>query len=503
MGKVIILAGAPDAASLDWSGLVDDTDSGSTDSGATKSKGVAVWHHDENSTHDLTPDRPRWRSVPLRAAREIQSGNFQGGAGEEASLELDESEQVQVQVQQEWAGRASHGRAEFATFTASGYTQSQSQSQSQSQPRDWSVSSADVPSLSIQIPGALPPPCPGPRGQQHPTPTPSFMLSGETTASQELIEHSLAVHDALPSSLPDPSGFSRGVTHGPGEGGAQREAQVQRYIPASFGTSFTTSFDDTTSSSGTTGSFAAGLARAPPPLPSAVPRWQPLTHLVDIPSADALANLARRTVTVNIVAAVVAASAPRAVNVRQNANNGSRRTTTCLVELVVGDDTRSGFGITIWLDNAAHPSLASLLSTLHPQDIVLVQNLALNTFNGKVYGSTLRRNLTQMHVLHRQRRSTDEQAARDGAEGVFTTVHLSISNAVVAANTAQASGPQPGANQTQQAMAPGWRLAAKASRVRAWALQYVFAGNKNHSLGGPTAAGNIWVQPPAETQDSQ
>lgn len=191
MGKVIILAGAPDAASLDWSELKD------------RPKAELIWQYGEDGSRD---DTTEWRSVPLRRSQDSQDEpsselSLESSAvssvppTEEQDGMVDFGESVQVQVQREWAE---------TTFDSNG---------SQGQQPDWSVSSADIASLPVHIPGALPPPPPpdfrdlaNPTNQ---TPAASFMFSGHTTASQELIQHSLAVHDALPSSLPVPSDFSR------------------------------------------------------------------------------------------------------------------------------------------------------------------------------------------------------------------------------------------------------------------------------------------------------
>ena len=62
-----------------------------------------------------------------------------------------------------------------------------------------------------------------------------------------------------------------------------------------------------------------------------------------------------------------------------------------LVELLVGDDTRAGFEITVWLAGdpqmAEEPAHRSLLSQrmpiLRPRDIVLLRNVALGAYQGE------------------------------------------------------------------------------------------------------------------------
>lgn len=115
-----------------------------------------------------------------------------------------------------------------------------------------------------------------------------------------------------------------------------------------------------------------------------------LSDLEDVPTAEQVVRLRPQTVTVNLIVAVVSVAAPRTVTTRWG-------TQLSLVELLVGDETKAGFGVTCWLSRDA--VLESQLATLHRRDTVLLRNVALGVFRGKVYGQSLRKGLTQMTLL--------------------------------------------------------------------------------------------------------
>lgn len=76
-----------------------------------------------------------------------------------------------------------------------------------------------------------------------------------------------------------------------------------------------------------------------------------------------------------------------------------------LIEVLVGDETKSGFAINFWLSSlqSAEGDMRDVLSRLRPQDVVLVRNVALSSFRGKVYGQSLRKEMTKVHLLYRNR----------------------------------------------------------------------------------------------------
>ena len=116
----------------------------------------------------------------------------------------------------------------------------------------------------------------------------------------------------------------------------------------------------------------------PPPVPSH------LSDLEDIPSAKRITALQPQTVTLNLIVGVLSIAQPRTVTTRWGA-------TLSLVEVLVGDDTASGFAVTFWLssEGAAESSIVGL----RRQDVVLMENVALHVFRGKVYGQSLRKGL--------------------------------------------------------------------------------------------------------------
>lgn len=130
-------------------------------------------------------------------------------------------------------------------------------------------------------------------------------------------------------------------------------------------------------------------SRAMPPPPVSLH----LSDLDDVPPAKRIVALQPQTVTLNLLVGVISVAQPRTV-------------TTCwgqalsLVEVLVGDDTAAGFAVTFWLssDSAAESSLVGL----RRQDVVLMENVALHVFRGKVYGQSLRKGLTRVHLLWRR-----------------------------------------------------------------------------------------------------
>ncbi|TFB07653.1 hypothetical protein CCMA1212_000741 [Trichoderma ghanense] len=180
----------------------------------------------------------------------------------------------------------------------------------------------------------------------------------------QFCEESLAAHNLMPSSQLPAGSYSMGTTEG---------------------TTTTTSF--LTDSSNDVSLQEDAATR---PLPTPVPSH--LSDLEDVPSAKRILALAPQTVTLNLIVAVISIAQPRTVTTRWG-------TTLSLVEVLVGDETKSGFAVTFWLtsDQAA----TSQVSKLRRQDVVLMENVALHVFRGKVYGQSLRKNLTRVSLLWR------------------------------------------------------------------------------------------------------
>ena len=130
----------------------------------------------------------------------------------------------------------------------------------------------------------------------------------------------------------------------------------------------------------------------------------PLNDLQEIPKANYLHSITPQTMTINLVIGIISISNPRVITTRR----GQR--TVELVEMTVGDDTRAGFGINIWLPlphyldakkTTVQDDLREHTLSLRPQDIVLARNIALGSFKGNVYGQSLRRGITTLDLLYR------------------------------------------------------------------------------------------------------
>ena len=224
----------------------------------------------------------------------------------------------------------------------------------------------------------------------------------------QFYEHSLAIHNPIPSSILD-------------------------------------SFDETSleeTSFMTTSS--AGKPSEPPPLPSH------LSDLEDIPTARQIIALTPQTVTLNLIVGIISIAQPRTVTTKW----GKRLS---LVEILVGDETKSGFAVTFWLNEGEDGPI----SHLRRQDVVLLQNVALHVFRGKVYGQSLRRGLTKVNLLWR----------RDGS-GHYSVRDLTKKGRL---------HPQ----------------VAKTRKVKDWVLKFI--GGQSTSAKTKTTQ-NIWDKPPDDTQ---
>lgn len=131
----------------------------------------------------------------------------------------------------------------------------------------------------------------------------------------------------------------------------------------------------------------------------------PICDLQDIPTATYLESIVPQTMTVNLIVGIIAIQPPRRVVTRQ------WKTEFDIIEMVVGDETRTGFGVNIWLPPersvvAAKTKqidrLGRSLAMLRPQDIICLRTVGLSSFQNRVYGQTLRGGMTQVDLLHRR-----------------------------------------------------------------------------------------------------
>ncbi|KFY92668.1 hypothetical protein V500_04095 [Pseudogymnoascus sp. VKM F-4518 (FW-2643)] len=224
----------------------------------------------------------------------------------------------------------------------------------------------------------------------------------EDIASQ-FYEDSLAVYENLPSSaIPAP---------GPEDEILRPEAEAG--TTASNTTSFSASLGFSFNSHSTALSHGGNLP---------IPDGGRISDLGYIPNSKYLHSIQPQTMTVNVIVGIISISPPRSIQTR----GGSA---VEIVELLVGDETRSGFGINCWLPlnaisrpTGGHPGLRSSLSGLRPQDIILVRNVALSSFRGKVYGQSLRREVTKVDLLFRNRIDREDEGGCYSARDLNTTI---------------------------------------------------------------------------------
>lgn len=168
-----------------------------------------------------------------------------------------------------------------------------------------------------------------------------------------------------------------------------------------------------------------------------------LADLKDMPNAAYLRSITPQTMTVNLVVGIISISQPRNIRTRKTGQSID------LVELLVGDDTKAGFGINIWLlvppppsssppprrhhQNGTHAAqhhdnndLRTQTTHLRPQDVILAKTVALSSFGGKVYGQSLRRGMTTLDLLYRNVIIDGDEA--DAARGAFSAAELDTAN---------------------------------------------------------------------------
>lgn len=256
----------------------------------------------------------------------------------------------------------------------------------------------------------------------------------------EFYEHSLAVHDDIVSSqlVPPPNSQQKNAT--------EADTDITTTTTSTSFVSDTNSHSQSLISEegDDTSTFLAadGTTMLKTPLrPARGGRGADhLSNLEDIPPASYLQSIVPQTVTVNLVVGIISIAAPRTVETRYG-------TTKTLVEVLVGDETKSGFGVTFWLPAGR----LGILTGLRNQDVVLMQNVALNVFRKKVYGGSLPRDMTTVHLLYRAR-----VVDGDVACGYYTQTDLAK------------SGRNRGQGQQQQL--------EKTKKVKDWVLNFVGGG---------------------------
>lgn len=192
----------------------------------------------------------------------------------------------------------------------------------------------------------------------------------------DFLEHSVAVLDDLVSSQILRPGSSRG-----GEGNNTID------ITTSFVTSDSSSSFSETSKSPDKNDMTQTIR-----LSGAI------SNLRQIPTAEYISRILPQTMTVNLLAGVVAVAPARTVRLRRS------NTEMEIIELVVGDDTRAGFTVSFWLvpgESQRKPAddLREILRTLRAGNVVLLQNVAVSSFRNCVYGQSLSKRFARNSTL--------------------------------------------------------------------------------------------------------
>lgn len=145
-----------------------------------------------------------------------------------------------------------------------------------------------------------------------------------------------------------------------------------------------------------------------------VPQIGPITNLRNLPNATYLQSIEPQTMTVNLVCGIISISPPRSIQTRHGK-------TVQLIEMLVGDETKSAFPVNFWLPQLIAGKTSELresLDGLRPRDIVLLKHVALSYFKGKVYGQSLRGEMTKSSLLLRKRLDKTDRP------GIFTIKRL-------------------------------------------------------------------------------
>ncbi|KAK7544568.1 uncharacterized protein J3D65DRAFT_610008 [Phyllosticta citribraziliensis] len=112
-----------------------------------------------------------------------------------------------------------------------------------------------------------------------------------------------------------------------------------------------------------------------------------IKNLCEIPSAGHLKRIIPQTIVVNLIVGVMSILPPHSKQTRYGLRD--------MAEILVGDETGIGFKVTFWFP----------VENLRLQDVILIENVALDSFRDKVFGSSLRKsiqkNQTKLQLLAR------------------------------------------------------------------------------------------------------
>ena len=225
----------------------------------------------------------------------------------------------------------------------------------------------------------------------------------------EYYDHSFSIYEAIPSS--QLSYFSDSMTPST----PIFESNEEMFLPSQVNTS----------------GAHSGIIRTPSQRRlSQAPRPKSLSELQDIPNASYLDSISPQTMTVNLIVGIISIAPPRTIVT--GAKYGKPREVD-LVEMIVGDDTKSNFTVSMWLPREmrvnwkdgghANPEghrsiLRRNLKFMRPRDVVLLQNVALSSFRGKVHGQSLKGDVTKIDLLFRKKVDDDDLS------GVYSVSNL-------------------------------------------------------------------------------
>lgn len=225
-------------------------------------------------------------------------------------------------------------------------------------------------------------------------------LSSSTETESELLsqfyDHSFAIHEDISSSQIPVSTQFPGDNNQDTAGHSPRAASIISQPPRGH-----------------------GVTSPHPPTPLS----GHLSDLEDIPGAAFLRSITPQTMTVNLIVGIIALPQPRTVKTRRWGREMG------IAEMLAGDETKAGFGITFWLPPAQEDrgsrqdNMRSTLGKLRPQDIILLRTVALSSFRGQVHGQSLRKDMTKVELLYRRRIDSSDDGGRYTASDIGDCTH--------------------------------------------------------------------------------
>lgn len=121
-----------------------------------------------------------------------------------------------------------------------------------------------------------------------------------------------------------------------------------------------------------------------------------ITDLKRLPTAAQIQHSNPQTVTVDLIVGIISIAPARNVPLRWSTAGMD------IIELIVGDESRTGFSISFWLPPRSAPSDGisasdrQVLETLRSRQVVLLKNVALQIWQGRVFGQSLNRRTTKI-----------------------------------------------------------------------------------------------------------